>query len=65
MYHIMVLILKDLYIINYGEWMLLIFPNYPKGQGVVEQPYGTLKQYLHEKQKGGGRNYIPIHHKII
>ena len=37
-------------------------PYYPKGQGIVEQAHGTLKQYLHKKQKGG--NYIPIYHII-
>ena len=38
-------------------------PYYPKGQGIVEQAHGTLKQYLPKVKKGG--NYIPIHHKII
>ena len=28
-------------------------PYYPKGQGIVEQAHGTLKQHLHKKQKGG------------
>jgi hypothetical protein len=37
-------------------------PYYPKGQGIVEQAHGTLKQHLHKKQKGG--NYIPVHHII-
>jgi hypothetical protein len=43
--------------------MLLIFPYYPKGQGIVEQAHGTLKQYLHKKQERG--NYIPVYYKII
>ena len=60
----MVLILEDLYLINYGKWMLPIFSYYPKGQGIMEQAHGTLQQYLHKKiQKSG--NYSPIHHKII
>jgi hypothetical protein len=63
MYHIMMLILEDSYLIIYGKWMLPIFTYYPKGQGIVEQAHGTLKQYLHRKQKR--RNYIPIHHKIM
>jgi hypothetical protein len=58
-----VLILEDSYLINYGKWMLLIFPYYPKGQGIVEQAHGTLKQYLHKKQERG--NYIPVYYKII
>jgi hypothetical protein len=49
MYYIMVLILNNLYLIDYGKWMLLIFPCYPKRQGIVEKVDGTLKQYLHKK----------------
>lgn len=50
----MVLIFEDSYLINYGKWMLLIFPYYPKGQGIMEQVHGTSKQYLHKKTKKGG-----------
>ena len=57
MYHTMMLILKDLYLINYCQLMLLVFPYYPKGQGIVEEAHGPLKQYLHKKQKRS--NYIP------
>jgi hypothetical protein len=40
----MVLLLEDLYLINYGKWMLYIFPYYIKGQDILEQIHGTLKQ---------------------
>jgi hypothetical protein len=43
--------------------MLPIFPYYPKGQGIVEQTHGTLKEYLHKKQNR--ESYIPIYHKNI
>jgi hypothetical protein len=33
--------------------MLLIFSYYPKGQNIVEQAHGSLKQYLHKIKKGG------------
>jgi hypothetical protein len=38
---LMVLILEDLYLINYGKWMLPIFTYYLLGQGIVEQALET------------------------
>jgi ABC-type siderophore export system fused ATPase/permease subunit len=39
MCHIMVFICKDLYLINYGSWMLPIFLYHPKGQVIVEKTH--------------------------
>jgi hypothetical protein len=41
--------------------MLPIFPYYPKGQGIEEQTHGTLKQYLHAKQKRGNSPGVVVH----
>jgi hypothetical protein len=59
MYYKMVLNLENSYLVNYGKCMLPIFPYYSKGQGIVEQDWGTLKQYLHKNKKGELYHCIP------
>jgi hypothetical protein len=34
---------------NFNITYIIEIPYYPKGQGIVVQDHGTLKQYLHKK----------------